>query len=217
MSKKTDIKTVQDVKGVQKVKDVKKLLSLREHIKRRKPNFIRQDANRQKRVGTRWRKPKGLQSKMRLHKKGNRKSVTKGYKSPAAVYGMLPNGLFPVVVNNQSQLKAVDPKLQAAVISSKVGLRKKIDLIKKAVELNIIIANLKDADKFIKDNDDKMKIKSEEKKKKVTEKEEKKKVTEKSKKEKKDIDSIAEEADNGQEEKDKKIKDKILTTKDSGY
>ena len=63
------------------------LLQLRKRIKAKKPNFVRQDSHKQKEVKKKWRKPKGMQSKMRLKKKGYRKSVSIGYGSPKKVNG----------------------------------------------------------------------------------------------------------------------------------
>ena len=48
-----------------KMAETKKLLELRKKIKGKKPNFIRQDAHKHKRLARKWRKPKGIQSKMR--------------------------------------------------------------------------------------------------------------------------------------------------------
>ena len=45
--------------------DIQRLLELRKRIKRKKPEFIRQDAHKKKSLESKWRKPKGLHSKMR--------------------------------------------------------------------------------------------------------------------------------------------------------
>ena len=199
---------------------IKTQLSYRKHLKTRKPNFIRQDAHKKVKLGEKWRKPKGIQSKMRLHRKGYRKSVSKGYKSPVLIRGALSNGLFPVYVDNLSKLESVDPKTQAIIIMAKTGIRKKIDIIKKAQELKINIANVKDPIKYLKEVEDKQKQKAEAKKQKVKDKEEKKKKlekkSEKESKKKDSIENIADEAENSEEEK-KKEQDKLLTAKDGGY
>ena len=67
-------------------------LEHRSVIKKKKPNFIRQDAHKKKRVGTSWRRAKGIQSKVRLNKRGYVKSVSQGYRSPKSVRGTTPSG-----------------------------------------------------------------------------------------------------------------------------
>ena len=69
-------------------------------MKKKKPKFIRQDAHKKGRLAKKWRKPKGLQSKMRLCKKGYRKRISKGYKSPKEV----PKDRFRIVVGRNAYI-----------------------------------------------------------------------------------------------------------------
>ena len=46
------------------------LLELRRAMKRKKPDFIRQDSHKKAGLGAKWRKPKGIHSKMRKKHKG---------------------------------------------------------------------------------------------------------------------------------------------------
>lgn len=201
------------MKDQPKTDDVKHLLSYRKHLKKRKPEFVRQDTNHYSRLDTgKWRKSKGLHSKMRLRMRGYSESVTKGYKSPAAVSGMLSNGLWPIMVYNVEQISKLNPATQSAIIGSGVGIRKRIDMIKKAQELKIAIANIKDPAKYIKDVEDEKKAKAHDKKKKGAKKEEGK-----VKKEEKTIDALAEQTEEEKKGQHKKVQDKVLTSKDSGY
>jgi len=164
---------------------LKSMLEMRAKLKKRKPNFVRQDILI-KRLKRKWVKPRGLHSKLRLCKKGNAKSVSKGYKSPALVKNMLKNGLTPIYVSNLGDLENFDNKTQTAVINAKVGLRKKLTIVKKAIEMNIKIANLKDPAKLIKDKEDELMSNKKLKQEKQKEKQEKKKKLEdKTKKEEK--------------------------------
>ncbi|MBT4823716.1 50S ribosomal protein L32e [Candidatus Woesearchaeota archaeon] len=200
---------------------VKAQLSYRKHLKTRKPNFIRQDAHKKMRLGEKWRKPKGIQSKMRLHRRGYRKSVSKGYKSPKAIRGTICDGLFPVYVDNISKLEGIDSKTQAIIIMAKTGVRKKVEIVKKAQELKILIANVKDPVKYLQEVVDKQKQKSKVKKQKAKDKEEKKKKLDKKldkeAKKKDSIENIADEAGDKLEKEKKKERDKLLTAKDGGY
>ena len=60
-------------------------LKLRTKLKRKKPDFLRQSVKNIKRVGHKWRKPKGNQSKLRMHKISRGFIPNTGYGSPKTV------------------------------------------------------------------------------------------------------------------------------------
>ncbi len=195
-------------------------LALRARLKKRKPVFIRQD-NILKALEKKWRRPRGVQSKMRLQKRGQPLSISKGYKSPSAVRGMLKIGKYPVLVFNLSDLSKIDTDVQAAIISGNVGMKNKLAIIKKAIELKITIANIKDPSAFLNEKENEFRQRSQDKKKQSMEKEQKhKKLAETSKKDKTSIDKIAQESSTNEDDKkseEKKKADKVLTAKDAGY
>ena len=121
-------------------KEIKKMLSLREKMKSKKPTFIRQESWRYKRVHQAWRKPKGIDSKMRLKKKGWPKSVGKGYRSPKKIRTLHPSGYREVMVHNIMDLEGVKSN-QAIRIAHTVGRKKRVEIIEKAEELKIYILN----------------------------------------------------------------------------
>lgn len=124
------------------------MLKLRKEMKARKPEFVRQDAHKVKSLERKWRKPKGIHSKMRHKFKGYRKLVSKGYKSPADVRGLSGKGMEMILINNTDDLQKLNAKTQAAVIAKTVGMRKKLAIVDKANEMNIAITNLKDQKDF---------------------------------------------------------------------
>jgi len=194
---------------------MKDLLALRKSIKKKKPGFVRQDAHKKPRLKKKWRRARGIHSKIRLKKRGYRKNVRKGYGSPNKVYGLHPEGLKGVVVKSLDDLKSIT-KEKGAVISANIGLKKKIELLKKAKELGIIVLNFKDIDKFLKSSEEKQKArkkaKEERKKKKAAKKKEKEKKVEEKKKEEKLAEKLTDEE---KKEKEKEEKDKILTKKET--
>lgn len=126
-----------------------RLLDVRRAIKSRKPNFHIQNSNDpRKRFAGRWKRPKGLQNKMRERRKGNPRYIEPGYGSPAAVKGATGEGLFPVIVSSVNDLSKIREGL-VAVVSAKVGLRKKLQIVNAAVEKKLRLLNV-DADKFTK-------------------------------------------------------------------
>lgn len=121
--------------------DIKELLKLREEIASRRPEFVRQESWRYKRIKPSWRKPKGIDSKMRLRAKGWPKIVKVGYRGPAAVRGLHPSGFRDVLVYNVSDLERLNPETDAARIAHTVGARKRMEILAKAKELGIKVLN----------------------------------------------------------------------------
>ena len=193
-----------------------KLLGLRKSIKSKKPAFIKQDTHKKSRLKKKWKRPRGFQSKIRLHKKGYRREVYKGWGSPSEVAGLHPSGLKIIKVNMLKDLEGINPEEEGAMISKTVGLKKKLDIIKKAKEKGITILNVKDPENFVKDVEDVMSKKKAEKSKKLQEKEKKKKDAEKKTEEKKEEKGEKLSEKLSEEEKkdvEKKKKDKVLIKK----
>ncbi len=134
-----------------------------------------------------------------------------GFGSPSAVRGLHASGLKPVLVSNAEQLLKLN-KEEGAVISSKVGMKKRLALVDEASKNNITIINIKDIKKFV---EEKKKAFEERIAKKKTEEEKKKAEKEKAKKAKKAAkeEKPAEEKAEEKKVEEKKEKDKILAQK----
>ena len=190
-----------------KMLPIKELLKLRKQIKSRKPDFVRQDAHKQKKLGRKWRRPKGLHSKIRLNLKGRGRNVSAGYRSPKKVRHLHKSGLWQCIIKSSRDFEGLDAKKSCLSISSSLGNRKRVAILKQAKERGFNVINIKNPDEYVKKIEDimvlKKKVKKEEKKKEKDVKTEKKKekLTEKVEEEKK-------------KEIEKKEKDKILTKKD---
>jgi large subunit ribosomal protein L32e len=120
---------------------MQKLTKLSSAKKRRLPKFRRQEWFRFKRLGEKWRKPKGKNSKMRLCIKGKAKMPSIGYRLPKVARGLHPSGLLEVIVHTVEDIDRLDPKRQAARIASGVGKKKREQIIKRANELGIRVLN----------------------------------------------------------------------------
>ena len=143
---------------------IKELLELRSQIKSRKPNFIRQDSHKQKKLGRKWRRPKGLHSKVRLKLKGRAKKVSKGYRSPKKVRHIHKSGLQQCIIRTMRDVEGLDAKKNCLVISSSLGNKKKIVILKKAKDLGFNILNVNNPDDYIKKVEDKIRSRKEKKK-----------------------------------------------------
>ena len=116
-------------------------LTKRKQIKSKKPDFLAQDTHKKKRIRQRWKRPRGLQSKVRLNKRGYRRGVSTGWRSPKSVRGLSPEGLIQVRVETLAQLEALDPKTQGAIVSGRVSIRTKKALYDAATAKKITILN----------------------------------------------------------------------------
>ncbi len=132
-----------------------KLVQLRNKMKAKKPNFIRQDANHYKSLEKKWIKPKGMHSKMRIHLRGHKVSPSPGYSSPREVRGLNRRGYQEVRTINISDLNSYDSETQMVLIGH-VGLRKKIELLKYCIEKKYTIANIKNPIEFVKSVENKI-------------------------------------------------------------
>jgi large subunit ribosomal protein L32e len=121
--------------------DIKELLKLREEIKSRKPEFVAQESWRYKRVKEHWRRPRGIDNRMRRSFKGWPKLVKIGYGSPKLARYLHPSGYNDILVYNVNDLLKLDKDRDAARIGASVGRRKRIQILKKAKELNIKVLN----------------------------------------------------------------------------
>lgn len=121
-----------------------KALAIRERVKKSKPKFVRQESWRYVRLKENWRRPRGLDNKMRRKIKGWPPTANVGYRGPKAARGLHPSGYEEVLVYNVKDLKGIDPKTQAARIAHAVGKRKRTNIIVEAKKRKITILNLKE-------------------------------------------------------------------------
>lgn len=118
-----------------------KLLELRKKIKSKKPDFIRYESWRYKRVKPNWRKPKGIDSKVREKRKSWVKMPDIGYRSPKIVRGLHPSGFEEILVYRPKDLEKLDPTKHAVRIAHTVGTRKRLAILEKAEELELVVLN----------------------------------------------------------------------------
>ena len=128
-----------------------KALKLREMLKHKLPDFVRQESWRYKRIKENWRRPRGIDSKMRRKIKGWPKCPEAGYRGPKAARGLHPSGYEEILVYNPDDLDRIDPKTQAARIAHTVGIKKRMEIIAKATSKGIKILNPKEAELEIKE------------------------------------------------------------------
>lgn len=117
-------------------------LSFRAKQKKKQPAFKRQEWYRYKRLArSSWRKPSGMQSKVRLNRKYRPPMARIGYRKISSVRGLHPSGFQEIMVHKSSDLDGLDPETQAVRIGAKVGNRKRLDIHDRANSLGLRILN----------------------------------------------------------------------------
>ncbi len=117
-------------------------LEQRQTVAESRPDFIRPESWRYKRLDTTWRKPKGVDHHQRKQKSRGRPGIVKiGYGGPKASRGLHPSGYTDNLVHNVSELDKLDPKTDGVRIGHSVGTKKRKEIVVKAIEKKLKIFN----------------------------------------------------------------------------
>lgn len=112
-------------------------------VKKRRAHFKRHQSDRYKTVKESWRKPKGIDNRVRRRFKGQAAMPSIGYGSNKKTRHMMPSGHKSFVVRNVSDvdLLLMHTRTFAATIAHNVSSRKRIAIVEKARALNVKVTN----------------------------------------------------------------------------
>ncbi|MEM7825643.1 MAG: 50S ribosomal protein L32e [Candidatus Aenigmatarchaeota archaeon] len=109
---------------------------------RKKPKFLRSGWKAYKRLRkVKWRKARGIHSKIRRKEKGKPKMPNIGYGAPKELKYLHPSRFKEVLVYNVKDLEKIDSEKEAIKIAHTVGKKKRGEILKKAEELKIKVLN----------------------------------------------------------------------------
>ena len=120
---------------------LKALVAKRKELSENRPAFVRQESWRYVRIHPEWRKPKGVDNKVRRQDKGWPMLVRVGYRGPAESRGLHPSGHYELMVYKTSDLDAAVPGRDVARIGGTVGAKKRAAILERATELGIRVVN----------------------------------------------------------------------------
>lgn len=119
-------------------------LTKRTIVKKRTKKFARHQSDQFWRIGrSSWRKPKGIDGRVRRRFKGAIPMPSIGYGSDKRTRNIHPNGFKSVVVNNASELEMLmmHNRTYAATVAHSVSSRVRLQIIQRAEQLAIRVTN----------------------------------------------------------------------------
>ncbi|EPE04276.1 60s ribosomal protein l32 [Ophiostoma piceae UAMH 11346] len=124
------------------------MVSAKKHvpiIKKRTKHFSRHQSDRFMRVGSSWRKPKGIDSRVRRRFRGQQVLPSIGFGSNKKTRHMTPSGHKAFLVSNVNdvELLLMHNRTYAAEIAHNVSSRKRVDIIARAKQLGVKVTNVK--------------------------------------------------------------------------
>lgn len=112
-------------------------------VKKRTKKFIRHQADRFMRVSFKWRKAKGIDSRVRRRFRDQIKNVKIGYGTDKTHRHVLKNGfkLFPVNNVKELEMLLMNNRVYAAEIAHGVSSQKRKAIVERAEQLDIKVMN----------------------------------------------------------------------------
>lgn len=120
---------------------LKRLLRLRRLMNQYRPRFMRMNVQGLTRIKEAWRRPRGLDNKIRIERRGYPTKVKVGYRGPKEARGLHPCGLIEVLVHSTNELEKLDPARHCIRIAGTLSRRKKQEIAERAAKLGLRVVN----------------------------------------------------------------------------
>ncbi|KAI1844643.1 hypothetical protein JX265_007095 [Neoarthrinium moseri] len=124
------------------------MVSAKKHVpivKKRTKAFNRHQSDRFKCLDSAWRKPKGIDNRVRRRFRGSMVMPSIGFGSNKKTRHMMPSGHKAFLVSNAKdvELLMMHNRTYAAEIAHNVSSRKRVDIIARAKQLGVKVTNPK--------------------------------------------------------------------------
>ena len=112
-------------------------------VKKRTKKFVRHQSDLLRRVKPSWRKPRGIDSRVRRKFKGSIPHPSVGYGSDKITRNIHPHGFKTVLVNNVAELEMLmmHNRTYAATVGKSVSSRVRRSIVERAEQLAIRVSN----------------------------------------------------------------------------
>eukprot|EP00742_Colponemidia_sp_Colp-10_P000028 GILJ01000033.1.p1 GENE.GILJ01000033.1~~GILJ01000033.1.p1 ORF type:complete len:134 (+),score=26.80 GILJ01000033.1:35-436(+) len=115
----------------------------REIVKKKTNKFHRFQSDRYDKLTSNWRKPKGIDNRVRRRFKGAALMPKIGYGSNHKTRHLMPNGFKKFLINNVQDidLLLMHNRTYSAEIAHNVSARKRAIIVQRAAQLNVKVTN----------------------------------------------------------------------------
>ena len=122
-----------------------KAIRVKRKIVKRSKHFTRPYFERFQRIGSSWRRPRGIDNPIRRRYRGMARMAKIGFGNDKKTRHQLPNGFKKFLVKNLEDMDVLlmNNRKFCAEIAANLSARKKALIIKKAQEMNVKIINAK--------------------------------------------------------------------------
>merc|ERR1739848_793485 len=112
-------------------------------IKKRTKHFIRVESEDFNKMGSSWRKPHGIDQRVRRRFRGTREMAKIGYGSNNKTKFLIPSGFKKFLVQNEKELEVLlmNNRTYCGEIAHNISSRKKAAIVKRAAELGVRLTN----------------------------------------------------------------------------
>jgi large subunit ribosomal protein L32e len=114
-------------------------------VHKRTARFTRFASDMYDRLKSHWRRPRGIDNRMRRQFRGNKPLVSIGYGTAKKTRFYGPNGLKRFLITNESDLELLlmNNRVYAGEIASNLSARKRKTIVQRAKQLNVSLTNAK--------------------------------------------------------------------------
>ena len=112
-------------------------------VKKRVNKFVRFESEDFGKLKSNWRRPRGIDNRVRRRFRGNKQMPHSGYGADKKTRFVLPSGFKKFVVCNLSDLEILltNNRVYCGELAHNLSARKKAILVKRAAELNVRLTN----------------------------------------------------------------------------